>query len=71
MSGVGRNNETIRITSFPRVHITLIGMNSGGYRINGSIGFSISNPEIDIYYEVSDIIKITDEREKVYRTRDR
>lgn len=63
MSGVGRNNETIRITSFPRVHITLIGMNSGGYRINGSVGFSISNPEIDIYYEVSDIIKITDERE--------
>lgn len=63
MSGVGQNNGKLRITSFPRIHITLIGMNSGGYRINGSVGFSISDPKIVNYCEVSDIIKINDERE--------
>lgn len=62
MSGIKQNNRTITITSFPRVHISLIGMNSDGYRINGGVGFSISAPEIEIYYEESGDIIIVDER---------
>lgn len=63
MNGIEQNNKSLKIKSFPRIHITLIGMNSDGYRINGSVGFSISNPTLDISYEMSDEIKIIDERE--------
>jgi beta-ribofuranosylaminobenzene 5'-phosphate synthase len=63
MNGIKQQNNTIRITSFPRVHITLIGMNNDGYRINGSVGFSISAPEIDIDFMESNEIEILDERE--------
>ncbi|MDU1889157.1 MAG: hypothetical protein E6767_00585 [Dysgonomonas sp.] len=66
MNGIGRNDKKGKIISFPRVHITLIGMNSGGYRINGSIGFSISSPEIEVYYEKSNNIEIFDERELMF-----
>jgi beta-ribofuranosylaminobenzene 5'-phosphate synthase len=63
MYGIRQSNEAMRITSFPRVHITLIGMNNDGYRINGSIGLSISATKIDIYFEKSDNVEIIDERE--------
>ena len=38
----------ITITAYPRLHITLIGMNSSEYRINGGIGFAIDSPKIVI-----------------------
>ena len=62
MNGIEQSSKAIRITSFPRIHITLIGMNNG-YRINGSVGFSISSPKIDIHFQVSDSIEVIDERE--------
>lgn len=52
----------LRITTFPRVHITLIGMNNDGYRINGGIGLSFSEPKINGFFEVSKNIEIKDER---------
>lgn len=52
----------IRIKSFPRIHITLIGMNRDGYRINGGIGFSLSNPCLSISFEISTETKIVDNR---------
>jgi len=61
MNGI-KQNKIVKIASFPRIHITLIGMNKGGYRINGGVGFSVSAPKIDIYFEVSDNIEIIDER---------
>ena len=63
MNGLKLSNKIIRITSFPRIHITLIGMNNDGYRINGGVGFSISAPKIDVYVEESKNVKIIDERE--------
>ena len=36
--------KSITITTHPRIHITLIGMNNNGYRRHGGIGFSISDP---------------------------
>ena len=42
--------------------MSLIGMNSDGYRINGGIGFSISSPTLNMSYEPSDSISINDRR---------
>lgn len=63
MNGIKQSDKTGRVTSFPRVHITLIGMNSDGYRINGSVGFSISTPKINIDFEESSNLEIIDKRE--------
>jgi len=63
MNGLKQNNKIVGITSFPRIHITLIGMNNDGYRINGGVGFSISKPKIDVHIEESRNIEIIDERE--------
>ena len=52
----------LRIQTFPRIHITLIGMNRDGYRLNGGIGFSISSPTLDICFEEADTIDIIDLR---------
>lgn len=52
----------LRIKAFPRIHISLIGMNRDGYRINGGIGFSISSPTMDIGFAVSDSIEVVDKR---------
>lgn len=62
MNGIKQRGKAVGITSFPRIHITLIGMNQDGYRINGSIGFSISAPKIDVYFEESKTIEIINQR---------
>lgn len=51
-----------RIKTFPRIHITLIGMNRDGYRLNGGIGFSISSPTLDVNFEEADTIDVIDRR---------
>ena len=53
----------LKIEAFPRIHITLIGMNKNGYRLNGGIGFSISSPTLDISFEEADTIDVIDKRE--------
>lgn len=53
-----------RIKAFPRIHITLIGMNRDGYRLNGGIGFSISSPTLDISFEEADTIDVVDQRKQ-------
>ena len=52
----------LRIKAFPRIHISLIGMNRDGYRINGGIGFSISSPSMDMCFAASDSIEVVDNR---------
>lgn len=58
-----KKNEMLRIKAFPRIHVSLIGMNRDGYRINGGIGFSISSPTMDMAFAASDSIEIVDKRE--------
>lgn len=53
----------LRIKAFPRIHISLIGMNSDGYRLNGGIGFSIASPTLDMSFEPSDTVDVIDMRE--------
>ena len=38
----------IQVESFPRVHVTLISMHAGGYRLNGGLGFAIDHPSFEV-----------------------
>lgn len=51
-----------KIKSFPRIHITLIGMNRKGYRINGGIGFSMAFPTLNLRFEPTGEISVLDKR---------
>jgi beta-ribofuranosylaminobenzene 5'-phosphate synthase len=53
----------MKITTFPRFHITLIGMNAGGYRINGGIGFAVKRPSLEIQINPSTDLYILDSRQ--------
>jgi len=59
-------DRKLLIKSFPRIHITLIGMNDNGYRINGGIGFSINSPTMNLNFALSEEIVINDKREKKF-----
>lgn len=50
------------IRAFPRIHITLIGMNREGYRINGGIGFSMAFPTLNLRFEPAGEICVLDMR---------
>lgn len=54
------NRLTIR--TYPRLHLSLLGMSKDGYRINGGAGLSISNPQLTLSFERFSGIQITDER---------
>lgn len=62
MNGIEHVNKKIQIKSFPRIHITLIGMNDDGYRINGGVGFSISTPSLNCTFHESANFEIFDDR---------
>ncbi|PRD48027.1 beta-ribofuranosylaminobenzene 5'-phosphate synthase family protein [Sphingobacterium haloxyli] len=53
----------LKITAFPRLHITLIAMGQNAYRINGGIGFSISDPKLEIEISPSIRFSLTDLRD--------
>ncbi|QTE36117.1 hypothetical protein J3L18_23735 [Mucilaginibacter gossypii] len=55
-------SKVITIKAYPRIHVTLIGMNDVGLRINGGIGFSINEPFIEIKILESKTFDITDNR---------
>ena len=62
LNGTKQYKSMLKIKAFPRIHITLIGMNKDGYRLNGGIGFSISSPILDISFETSNTIDVIDKR---------
>lgn len=45
-----------------RIHITLIGMNECGYRINGGCGFAVSEPSLKLSFTSSKSFAISDNR---------
>src|SRR3990167_8157 len=57
-----KHNKELRIIVFPRLHLTLIGMNEHGYRINGGIGFSIQAPQLFLIIKPSDSFQFIDNR---------
>ena len=52
----------LKIRAFPRIHVTLIGMNREGYRINGGIGFSMASPTLNMRFEPDGEICVLDKR---------
>lgn len=46
----------------PRLHVTLIGMNTGGYRINGGLGFAVEKPSLQICVSRSAEFALQDRR---------
>lgn len=50
----------------PRLHITLIGMNAGGYRTNGGCGFSIDIPSAVLHFSLSDEWQSIDYRKRPF-----
>jgi len=56
----------LKIKSYHRIHISLIGMNNDGYRINGGVGFSISQPTLICSFNVSSDVEIIDERKNKF-----
>lgn len=53
---------TVNVNS--RIHITLIGMNDGGYRKNGGVGFSINRPKATVEVSCAESMEIEDARKK-------
>ena len=56
-------NKRLKIISHPRIHLTLIGMNKDGYRLNGGIGFSVSGPCLYMSFSISTKTEMIDKRE--------
>jgi beta-ribofuranosylaminobenzene 5'-phosphate synthase len=56
-------NKIVQINAYPRIHVTLVGMNNRGFRINGGIGFSISEPGIELQISLTPRFEIHDKRD--------
>ena len=59
-------NKQLIIKVKPRLHLTLIGMNQDGYRINGGAGFAIKEPSVKLYISKSNSFIINDYRNKPF-----
>lgn len=56
------NIETVKIRLYPRLHISLIGMHTSGYRINGGVGFSIDRPFLQVTCTPAANFEVADSR---------
>lgn len=56
------DRSSVEIEVFPRIHLTLIGMDSAGYRRNGGVGLSISEPSAQVTITRSSEFALVDER---------
>lgn len=54
--------DRLKIVTYSRIHITLVGMNTKGYRRNGGIGFSIDKPSMTCVFSLSENFTIFDNR---------
>lgn len=58
----GKIMNKLNIITYSRIHITLVGMNTEGYRKNGGIGFSIDKPSMKCVFNPSENFAIYDKR---------
>lgn len=59
---MGRGQKRLTITAHPRIHLTLLAMHAGEYRINGGIGFAIADPACELVFSGASIFSIDDQR---------
>lgn len=60
MTDMNALKASIKINA--RIHITLIGMNECGYRINGGCGFAVTEPSLKLSFTSSKSFAISDNR---------
>lgn len=56
----------VSVIARPRLHLTLIGMNRDGYRINGGLGFAIRDPAISITALAASDFEIVDRQQRKF-----
>lgn len=56
------SSKSVIIEVNPRLHLTLIGMDKEGYRINGGVGFAIREPSLKLRFSQSKKFALEDER---------
>lgn len=59
---MGQGQKRLTIAAYSRLHITLLAMHSGEYRINGGIGFAIADPACELVFSGAPIFSIDDQR---------
>ncbi|MDD5300537.1 MAG: hypothetical protein PHD65_08585 [Gallionella sp.] len=59
---MGRSQQRLKIVVHSRIHLTLLAMHAGEYRINGGIGFSIADPTGELVFSGTPIFSIDDQR---------
>jgi len=52
----------LNISVKPRIHLTLLALNNGEYRINGGLGFAVRNPSCELLFSKSADFSIRDKR---------
>lgn len=55
-------NRELIIKVTPRIHVTLIGMDRGGFRMNGGCGFAIQEPFLELRISRSTVFRLRDWR---------
>lgn len=60
--GAAEKQCQLIIKAKPRIHITLIGMDADGYRVNGGVGFCIEEPVVRLKFSCADDFEVVDHR---------
>lgn len=57
-----RRTTRLKISTHSRLHLTLLAMHNGEYRINGGLGFAIAAPSCELTFSNSTDFSINDQR---------
>ncbi|TAN70164.1 MAG: beta-ribofuranosylaminobenzene 5'-phosphate synthase [Methylobacter sp.] len=60
--GQGRRIKRLKVSAPSRLHLTLLAMHNGEYRINGGLGFAIADPSCELTFSSSVDFSIDDQR---------
>ncbi|HEY8098194.1 MAG TPA: beta-ribofuranosylaminobenzene 5'-phosphate synthase family protein [Methylobacter sp.] len=57
-----KSKPNLKIVSYSRLHLTLLAMHKGEYRINGGLGFAIADPSCELTFSAATDFAIDDQR---------
>lgn len=57
-----QSKPNLKIVASPRLHLTLLAMHNGEYRINGGLGFAIADPSCELTFSSAADFSINDQR---------
>ncbi|MBL6986564.1 MAG: beta-ribofuranosylaminobenzene 5'-phosphate synthase [Methylobacter sp.] len=60
--GQGQRIRRLKISAQSRLHLTLLAMHNGKYRINGGLGFAIADPSCELTFSSASDFSIDDQR---------